>query len=212
MLTRDIILIGGGGHCKSCIDVIESTGHYRIFGILDVPEKIHQKLLGYSIIGSDNDIPKYAGNGIGFLITAGHIKSGSLRKKIYEQVKAANGILETVIAGTAHVSSHAKLGEGTIVMHHAVVNADAYIGYNCIVNSHALVEHDAKVGNHVHLSTMSVVNGGCSIGSGTFIGSNSVVNQGITISDDVTIGAGAVVHRDISSAGTYAGNPFKKLE
>jgi sugar O-acyltransferase (sialic acid O-acetyltransferase NeuD family) len=211
MPAKDIILIGGGGHCKSCIDVIESTGRYRIIGILDVPEKLHQKLLGYDIIGCDEDIPKYAKQEIAFLITAGHIKSSSVRKKIYNQIKSSDGILENIIANTAHVSTHAKLGEGTIVMHHAIVNADAHVGNNCIINSHALVEHDAKVRDHVHISTMSVVNGGCSIGSGTFIGSNSVVNQNINIGEDVTIGAGSVVHRDISSPGVYAGNPFKKL-
>ena len=27
---RDIILIGGGGHCKSCIYVIEMTNKYNI--------------------------------------------------------------------------------------------------------------------------------------------------------------------------------------
>jgi len=211
MLTRDIILIGGGGHCKSCIDVIESTGRYKTFGIIDVAEKLQQKILGYKIVGVDEDIPKYAKQGIGFLITAGHIKSSSVRKKIYDQLTSSNAILETIIASTAHVSSHARLGAGTIVMHHALVNADAYIGSNCIINSHSLVEHDAKVGDHVHISTMSVINGGCSIGSGTFIGSNSVVNQGITICEDVVVGAGSVVHRDISSPGIYAGNPYKKI-
>jgi sugar O-acyltransferase (sialic acid O-acetyltransferase NeuD family) len=211
MAAKDIILIGGGGHCKSCIDVIESTGLYRIIGILDLPEKLNQKLLSYDIIGSDEDIPKYAKQGVAFLITAGHIKSASVRKKIYDQVKSVNGILETIIASTAHVSSRARVGDGTIIMHHALVNAAAHIGSNCIVNSHALVEHDTRVNNHVHISTMSVINGGCSIGSGSFIGSNSVVNQEITISNDVTIGSGSVVHRDISSPGVYAGNPFKKL-
>ncbi len=38
-----IILIGGGGHCKSCIDVIEQEGRFQITGIVDVPEKMHQK-------------------------------------------------------------------------------------------------------------------------------------------------------------------------
>jgi hypothetical protein len=29
----DIVLIGGGGHCKSVIDVIEQQGEYKIVGI-----------------------------------------------------------------------------------------------------------------------------------------------------------------------------------
>ena len=39
-MKKPIILIGGGGHCKSCIDVIEQEGKYRIVGILDLPEML----------------------------------------------------------------------------------------------------------------------------------------------------------------------------
>lgn len=36
-MKEQIILIGGGGHCKSCIDVIEQEGKYQIAGIVDLP-------------------------------------------------------------------------------------------------------------------------------------------------------------------------------
>jgi len=49
-MKEKIILIGGGGHCKSCIDVVEQQGKYQIAGIVDLPEKLHQKLLGYEVI------------------------------------------------------------------------------------------------------------------------------------------------------------------
>ena len=35
---KEIILIGGGGHCKSVIDVIEQEGQFKIVGIVDRPE------------------------------------------------------------------------------------------------------------------------------------------------------------------------------
>ena len=56
---QNLILIGGGGHCKSCIDVIEHENKYKIVGILDMAEKVGQKVLGYKIIGSDSDISTY---------------------------------------------------------------------------------------------------------------------------------------------------------
>ena len=34
---KNIILIGGGGHCKSVIDVIEQEKKYKISGIVDKP-------------------------------------------------------------------------------------------------------------------------------------------------------------------------------
>ncbi len=42
MNKPNIILIGGGGHCKACIDVIEQENKYTIAGIIDVPEKVGQ--------------------------------------------------------------------------------------------------------------------------------------------------------------------------
>lgn len=211
MPAKKIILVGGGGHCKSCIEVIESMDCYQIEGILDVHEKLHQKVLNYSIIGTDENIPEFAKIGYSFLITAGQIKTSGVRKKSFQLIKAAGGRLETVVANTAKVSQYAKLGEGTIVMHNAFVNVDVQIGNNCIVNSNAVIEHDVTIGDHVHISTMAVLNGGVSIGCETFIGSNVVVNQGIVIGDGVVIGSGSVINKDIKGKGTYAGNPFKKI-
>jgi len=36
--VKEIILIGGGGHCRSVIDVIEQEGRFKIVGIVDRPE------------------------------------------------------------------------------------------------------------------------------------------------------------------------------
>ena len=53
---RDIILIGGGGHCKSVIDVIEQEGRFEIAGIVDKPEFLGSNVSGYLIIGNDSDL------------------------------------------------------------------------------------------------------------------------------------------------------------
>jgi len=81
-MKPNLILIGGGGHCHSCIDVIEQEGKYQIAGILDLPEMVGYNILGYSIIGSDDDIPKYVEQGFEFLITVGQIKSAEKRKTL----------------------------------------------------------------------------------------------------------------------------------
>ncbi|MBI4309254.1 MAG: acetyltransferase, partial [Candidatus Omnitrophica bacterium] len=39
MVKKNLILIGGGGHCKSCIDVIESENKFKIAGIVDTKER-----------------------------------------------------------------------------------------------------------------------------------------------------------------------------
>ena len=55
MQTKNLVLVGGGGHCKSVIDVAESAG-YKILGILDILENVGKKVLGYSIIGTDDNL------------------------------------------------------------------------------------------------------------------------------------------------------------
>lgn len=210
-MTNPIILVGGGGHCKACIDVIEAEGKYSIEGILDTEDKVGAFVLNYSVIGTDGRIDEYIRQGYHFLITVGQIKSSSLRERLFYILKSKNARLATIVSPTAYVSSHAILGEGTIVMHYSVINAGAAIGDNCIINTASLVEHDSIVGDNVHISTKATINGEVKIGSHVFIGSSSVVAQSVCISDDVIIGAGSVVIRNINTPGTYAGNPIRVL-
>lgn len=203
---KSLILIGGGGHCKSVIEVAESTG-YEIKGILDIPDEVGKEVLpGHKVIGTDDEIPQYVEE-CDFIITVGFIKNPALRIKLYNKVKAAGGRLATIIASTAHVSKYAELGEGTVIMHQAFVNAGAKIGDNCIINTFVNIEHDAEVGNQCHISTGTMVNGECKIGENCFIGSQSVCANCIEIASDIIVGAGSVVRKSIRVKGIYAGNP-----
>lgn len=204
-----IILVGGGGHCRSCIDVLESGGH-AIFGILDQEPAISE-VLGYTVIGGDDLIDSLAGQGNLFLVTIGQLKNPVTRVGLYNRIIKAGGKLATIISPRGYVSRHARLNEGTIIMHEAMVNASAEIGANCIINTKALVEHDAAIGQHTHIATGARVNGDCMVGKRCFIGSCAVLVQGVRITDDVVIGAGSVVINDITEPGTYAGNPVRKI-
>lgn len=205
MNQKNLILIGGGGHCKSVIDVAESAG-YNILGVLDMPEEVGKSVLDYKVIGTDDDIPQYVDKAE-FIITVGFIKNPSIRMRIYNMVKEAGGKLATIVASTAHVSRYATLGEGTVVMHQAVVNAGAQIGVNCIINTFCNIEHDAVIGDQCHISTGTMVNGDCKVGDRVFIGSQSVLANGISVGDDIIVGAASFVRKNISEKGIYSGNP-----
>ncbi|WP_312484570.1 NeuD/PglB/VioB family sugar acetyltransferase [Stutzerimonas nitrititolerans] len=172
-----IILVGGGGHCRSVIDVIEQQGKYKIDGIVDLKENIGKKILGYPVIACDNQLRELFSSCKNAVITVGHIKTNSLRLKLYESLKEIGYKLPVITSPLAYVSRHAQIGEGTLIMHHALVNANANIGKNCIINSKALIEHDAQVGDHCHISTASVINGGVVVENNTFVGSNSTSKQ-----------------------------------
>lgn len=206
---RPLILIGGGGHCKSVIEAAESSG-WTIMGILDLPEFLGKECLGYKVIGVDDDIPHYVEE-CDFVVTLGFIKNPIPRIKLHQLVEKNGGKFATIIASTAHVSKDAKIADGTVVLHHSTVNAGAKIGKGCIINTAANIEHDVEICDYTHISTGAMVNGDCTIGKGCFIGSGAVINNGIRITDNCIFGSGSVVHRDISDVGIYVGNPIRKI-
>lgn len=205
MDKKSLILIGGGGHCKSVVEAAESAG-FQILGVLDMPEDVGKEILSTKVIGTDDEIPSYVDKAE-FVITVGFIKNPATRFKLYNRVKEAGGKLATIIASTAHVSKYAEIGEGTVVMHQAFVNAGAKIGNNVILNTFSNVEHDAVIGDQCHISTGVMVNGDCKVGNNVFVGSQSVLANGITIDDDIIIGAGSFVRKSLKTKGIYSGNP-----
>lgn len=209
MEDKPLILVGGGGHCKSVIEAAESVGR-DIKGILDLPQYFGNDCLGYRVIGTDADIPLYADE-CEFIVTLGFITNPEHRLKLHKMIKDAEGRLGIVVASTAQVSRHAVISPGSVVLHNASVNAGAVIGQGCIINTNANIEHDVHIGDYSHISTGAMVNGDCSIGQGSFIGSGAVIANGHKIADNVVIGAGAVVCSDIKESGTYVGIPARKV-
>ena len=211
MLKKPLILIGGGGHCKSCIDVIETTNTWEIKGILDKNFLNGDMVLNYPIIGTDDDIDQLIVDGHYFLITVGQIKSSAIRKRIFDNLTIRNAKIATIISSRSNVSKYAIIGTGTIVHHHCTINADVIMGDNNIINTAANIEHDVQIGNNNHISTCAVLNGNVSLGNNCFIGSASVILNGITITDNVIIGAGSLVVKNVDEQGIYVGSPSKKI-
>ena len=194
-----IILIGGGGHCKSVIDVIEQEAKYKIAGIVDIKELIGSEVLGYKVIGCDDDLVKLREKFPHAVVTVGHVKSNAIRIKLFNLLKDLDFHMPCIISPLAYVSRHAFVDEGSVVMHHALVNAAAKVGKNCIINTKALIEHDAIIEEHCHISTGAIVNGGTVVKANTFFGSNAMARENIEIGSNATIGGGMTVMRTVLS-------------
>ena len=200
-LKEDLILIGGGGHCRSCIDVIEMDGRFTIRGIVDEKESLDPRPTDYPLLGRAEDLLTLSRSCRNFLVTIGQIKSPEPRIRLFKHLKQLGITLPIIVSPLAHVSRQASLGEGTIVMHHALVNAGAFVGRNCIINTKALIEHDVVNEDHCHISTAAVVNGMAKIQRCSFIGSNAVVRELVTVGEQSIVGAGVTVlhHLDAHS-------------
>lgn len=194
---KNIVLLGGGGHAKSCVDVLSCSKEYKIIGVLDSRRNAPVESMGIKRLGSDNDLHLFTDELDSALICVGQIKDPSPRVRLYNWARALGLKLATVRSPFAHCSSFASLGDGTIVMHNALINANAQIGSNCIINSLALVEHDCIIGSHCHISTGVRMNGGVTVGDRTFIGSGAIIRESVNISEGSIIPAGAVIMSDV---------------
>jgi sugar O-acyltransferase (sialic acid O-acetyltransferase NeuD family) len=188
-MKEKIVLIGGGGHCRSVIDVIELTNKYEIIGIVDTKENIGKKVLDYEVIACDDDLETIFQTCKNAVITVGQIKSNQIRVKLFEKLTKIGFNLPIIISPLAYVSKHSCIDEGTIVMHHALINVNVKIGKNCIINTKALIEHDCIIEDNCHISTASVLNGGVVVKENTFFGSNSVSKEYITIEGFIKAGS-----------------------
>jgi sugar O-acyltransferase (sialic acid O-acetyltransferase NeuD family) len=205
MKKIDLLLIGAGGHAAACIDVIESNGDFNIVGFVGMPSEVGSKKFGYEVIGSDKDLTAIRERYSNCLITLGQIKSPEQRIKLYDEAKKAGFAFPSIISHRAYLSPHAKVGEGTILMHDSLVNAGTLIGRNCIINTKSLVEHDSKIGDNCHVSTGAIINGSVVIGDNAFIGSSSTIRNGLKIGSGVVIGMGSTVLSDLDSNTTFFG-------
>jgi sugar O-acyltransferase (sialic acid O-acetyltransferase NeuD family) len=197
MSKPKIILIGAGGHCHACIDVIEHQNEYVIAGLIGMPEEINTKHLGYKVIATDDDLPQLANIYQYALITVGQINSPRRRIDLYKRVSSLGFQLPTIVSTSTHVARSVAIGAGTIVLHGAIINAGSSIGENCIINTCAIIEHDTFIDSHCHISTGAILNGNVRVGKGSFVGSGSIVKEGVRIGNECLVGMGLSVRHDI---------------
>ena len=192
-----LLLIGGGGHCRSCIDVIRMTNQYQIVGIIDVKEKVGQQLDGVNIIGTDDELEKFLPEIDQVLITVGKLGRSEIRKRIYMGVQRLDGKFATVVSPRSHISSTANVAIGTIIMHDVCIDASVKVAENCIINTKALLAHDAVVGSHTHIATRATLNGAAEVGRNVFVGSHAVISNHCSVGDNAVIGGGVIVKTDV---------------
>lgn len=201
-----LVLVGGGGHCRSVIDLLESM-NAPIAGIVHGLHCAAQPMLGYTVLGDDAALPQVRKRFSQALVTVGHIKNAALRQKLYASLVSLDFNLPVCISPLAYVSSHARLGHGSVVLHHALVNAAAQIGNNCIINSKALVEHDCSIADHCHIAVGAILCGNVRVHEGVFVGAGAVVREGVSIGEHALIACGTTVVHDVAAHTVYTGLP-----
>lgn len=200
VMKNNIVLFGGGGHCKVVIDAIRKSGNFNIYGILDPNIVAGELVLGVKVLGSDNIIPDLLAKGIMYsFISIGSITDCAIRKKIDITLKESGFKLPVIVHPSAILAEEVKLGEGTFVAAGVVINTDVKIGRNVIINTSSSVDHDCVIGDFAHIAPGVTLSGGVNIGNETHIGTGARVTQYLTIGQRCVVGAGQTIRHDMES-------------
>ena len=190
-----VVMLGGGGHAKMCIDIMRQMKTYEIIGIVDRNIKIGAKVMGIPVIAKDGDIDfkRLYNEGIRLIVIGiGAVKDHSMRDKVYKKLKKFGFCLPNIIHPKASIEASVIMGEGNQIMANAILGSEVKIQNNCIINSGAIVSHDSVLENNVHIAPGAILAGG------VFVGENSLIGMGSTIYLYVKIGKHVTIYNNCS--------------
>jgi sugar O-acyltransferase (sialic acid O-acetyltransferase NeuD family) len=208
--VMQVAVIGGGGQGKVIIDILEKMEGMRIAGILDPMLPLQASVLGYEVLGRDEDLPRLVAEGVvqGVVVAIG---DNWRRSQIVQALRAASpGIaFPNAIHPRAELARSVHLGIGNVVMAGCVVNSDTAIGDFCILNTNCSVDHDGQVGDFASFAPNSCAGGAVQIGDFTAVSPGADIIDHLTIGPHTVIGAGATVLDDLPSHVVAYGTPAR---
>ncbi len=205
-----ILVLGAGGHGKVVADALSLIMPGKPDGFVDWnPALVGSRVLKYQVLGDQDWL--WAEASIRPIAIALGIGNETTRQRLMEKCLAQGIRILTVVHPTACVASSATIGNGSVVLAHAVLNAASRIGKGSIVNTAAIVEHDVEVGDFSHLAPNSVTGGGVRIGCSSLIGLGAQILPRVVVGDRTIVGAGAVVRQDLATDVVAAGTPARIL-
>ena len=203
-----IILLGGGGHAKVLIDLVNASGQFEILGILTTQLEIGTTVLNVPVLGDDDLLSGLYSKGIkNVCIAIGSVKDNARRRILFDKVKQMGFLVPYLLHPQTIISKNVHFSEGVQIMAGVNVQTDSLFKENTIINTGAIIEHDCSIGSHVHICPGAVISGGCTVGDGAFIGAGATVMQEINIGKCVTVAAGAVVANDAPDRSMVKGVP-----
>ena len=198
--TRDLVVIGAGGHAKVVIDCAERVGH-KICGVID--DRVGATVFEHPHLGSLDNLVLHSD--WQFVIAIGsNVVRARIANSLEDRVAWAS-----LVDPTASVSRHASIQVGSVVFAGAIVQADVRVGRHVILNTGCRVDHDVEIANHCHVAPGAILTGGVVLEEGVFVGAGAVVLPGVRIGAWSTLGAGSVATKDLSSEQVFVGSPAK---
>lgn len=211
-MDKKILLVGGGGHCRSVLDTLLTLDIYDQIGIIERDAAEGRDMLGIPIVGTDADLPRLFDSGwTNAAVTLGSIGTPIRRRELFHTLKSLGFALPVIADPSSVIGHEVTAGEGSFIGKRAVINSGTHMGICSIVNTGAILEHDCWTGDFAHIAPGATLCGNVILGDDVHVGAGAVVRQGIRIGNGSLIGAGSVVVKDVAGYTEAFGNPCRMI-
>lgn len=207
-MSRDVLIIGGGGHCKDVIWLLKETIKPNFLGIIDGRLPVKSTVCGVPVLGDDSLLSRYPEGEVVIAI-------GSSRRRFqvwkFIQRNFPGVRFPTVIHPSAQLAPGAQVGDGTLITAGTLIANDVTIGSQVLINLRSIVGHDSVLGDCATLAPGTVVAGGVIVGEGYEFGPNSAVGSGLHLGSWSASGPGAGLMSNVPERTLMLGNPARPI-
>jgi len=215
-MKRSVVVIGGGGHGREVLDVIDahnSAGRPEgldVLGVVDdgPSELTHARLKqrGVPFLGSLRQWLSENTREVGYVIGIG---DGTARRSIDRAMTRAGLEAVSLVHPASTAGFGVSLAPGAVVFAGAVLATNIQIGRHTHVHRCATVGHDCSLGDFVTVNPSASISGDCVVEDHVMIGVGAAILQGLTVGRGATVGGSACVVRDVGAALVVKGVPAR---
>jgi sugar O-acyltransferase (sialic acid O-acetyltransferase NeuD family) len=209
-MSRQWIILGGGGHAAVVVDTLRRLGQEPL-GYTDPADDS-----GFGIdlrrLGDDEVVDDYAPSDVYLANGLGSVSRTGRRAELYRRFAERGYRFGPIVHPSAIVAGSVRLADGAQVMAGGVLQANCRIGANALVNTSASIDHDCVIEDDVHIAPGATLSGDVIVERGAHVGVGATVIQGCRIGRNATVGAGAVVVHDVAHGDTVMGIPARSRD
>ena len=204
--TRDVIVIGAGGHGRELADIVQAVAandsSVELLGIVDdaTADRLLLARCGFRFLGSTEAITQ---RDVDIHIGVG---DPTIRQRLDHRLDRPASPL---VHPTATIGTGCELADGAVLAQGVVVTTNVSIGRHTHLNINSSISHDCRLGSYVTVSPGVTITGTVTVADRAFIGAGATILPGITIGADAIVGAGAVVTQDVPAKTTVTGIPAR---
>lgn len=201
---KQVLLAGNAITADILYSYLKHDPRFEVIGITVDDEYLESGAIeGIRSVGVSQLTTVYSPEDVAIIMAMGYDDLNRKRESMFFRLKEMGYSIETYVHPDACVYSEHPLGEGCVVLPHAVVEPHVRIGGNTMIWCNVTLAHHSKVAEHCWVASGAVVSGQANILRNSFIGVNATIVNEVTVGEFNIIGAAAMISKDTKASTVY---------